>query len=127
MIEGVVVEVVILAALICVLFVFCTVEFFVLRRTMLKVKEEAAKTGLILRVMAKKLTSFEKSLEVHNNNMAQIEQNPRFYNNSINDSIEHQYERARRVLKHGAKDDLSKLRQCDMTDEEIELLTDLVD
>ena len=126
MLEGIIVEGVILGSLMFILFVLCTIEFYILRRTMIKVKDEAAKTGLILRVITKKIMSFEKTIEAYHSKAAPVEPAPRYYNDA-HDSIEHQYERAKRVLKHGAKDDLSKLRQCDMTDEEIELLTDLVD
>lgn len=126
MIEGVLFACALLCLLGFMLMIWCAIEFFALKRMIGVLQSEASKGSVTLRILAKNVVALEKSIHNQQRNAVSNEQQSR-YSSGSNTSLEHQYERAKRLLQHNAKDDVTSYRHSDMTEEEIELLTQLYD
>ncbi len=96
---------------------------FIARKLLSKIKMKQSQHAVALRVIFKNIEAIDSKLQsiMH----AQLEQqNSKSFH--VQNDIEQQYERAKKILKNGANGDLDSLHSCDMTEEEIELLTDLM-
>lgn len=96
-----------------------------INKTVLKTKIKIAQNTLALRVLYKKLQSIESMLQNQSRQLNHLNEPPRAID-SKQDPILTEYEKAKRVFKKGVTDDIQSLSNYDITEEELELLSDLM-
>ncbi len=96
-----------------------------LKSSLLKTKTKLSENTIAMRVIYKNIQSLEGKIQSQSSLLNQIDEQ-RAQNPDPKNNIEQEYARARQILKSGADEDISHLHSCDMTQEEIELLTDLM-
>lgn len=96
-----------------------------INKILLKTKIKMSQNTIALRVLFKKLQSVEVGLKNQSKHLNSLNEQP-WPISKKTDSIATEYERARRILKKGTEAELNTLHNFDMTEEEIELLTDLM-
>lgn len=106
-----------------VLLVLCLYELRHHRKAMMRLKNKQIQSTNLVRKLGDKL-------ELISNNIAAIEarqlENHQIIEKQSQESILQQYEKAKKVLGSRSKPNLSKLANSDMTEEELELLADLM-
>lgn len=102
-----------------------TLHFFLHRHLLTKVKIRLRQQGSLIRIMSKQHQLLERKIDSLVTMVSSREKETAF-NPDPKDIIEHQYERAKRIMKKGTNEDIDILRSCNMTSEEMELLSGLI-
>jgi len=115
----------VLCTILLVLSSFFLYQLMVLKQIIVKTKMKLSQNTIALRVIYKNIQALESNIQSQSTMLTKFDQQTLNQTNP-NDKIEHQYTRAKRILQQGSEEDIHSLHSCDMTEEEMELLTDLM-
>lgn len=116
---------ILLSLLICISSA-CIIFFLVsIRQTVVKTKVKLLQNNMAIKYVYKKSQTLETKLDTLIKQLGELDTKSSFPA-APKDNIERQYERAKRILKNGLMDEEELLGACDITAEEIELLSGLI-
>lgn len=107
------------------LLITCLYQMVMTKKELMHLKSKFSQNTIAMRVLLKNIEAIEGKLQNQSQILTQIDQQT-IPSSQSQQQIEGQYERAKRILKNGSEEDIDNLHSCDMTKEEIELLTDLM-
>lgn len=120
-------NIIILSLVIVFPFCICVYQYIMIRSHLAKMKHRFSRNNVRIKMIFSKLEALDKKMDAQAVMLANFDkQLPSI--STGKDVIEHQYDRAKRMLKKDLLDGNEQqhiLQSCNMTTEEIELLTDL--
>lgn len=93
--------------------------------TISQIKSRSIQHSAALRFLLRSMEDQEKNIGSAINQINTLDRKSVFPA-AVKDDIEHQYDRAKRILKNGLMDDHDLLDSCDITLEEMELLSGMI-
>lgn len=116
---------IILGTFICIGFGVCFYFLASIRKALIKNKIKLSQNNTAIKYVQEQLKQHETKLDTIINLLHDLEMKSSLSVKN-KDSIEHQYDRAKRILKNNVLQEDALLQSCDMTAEEIELLSGLI-
>jgi hypothetical protein len=106
--------------------VVCTYSLRKLYLMVMKMKLKLLQSNMSSRIIYKNMQVLENKMASIHASFTNSDNKPNSSSGDTKDKIEYQYERARKILKNGLADEQDILQSCNITLEEVELLSGLV-